>query len=92
MKMYKCPVCNEKTISILKKANLNVNYYSRCKKCNAKYGPPYIYSALLTLVVCIGYYFSITLNIHLILKTLLAIFSFSLSVYINIVFMPIIKK
>jgi predicted RNA-binding Zn-ribbon protein involved in translation (DUF1610 family) len=92
MKKYKCPVCGEETISILKKANLSVTFPFRCNKCDALYGPPYVYSVLLIIAVGLGYYAVLASNLSAIIKIISLLLLIAIHFFVNVVFMPIVKR
>lgn len=92
MKMYKCPHCAEKTISIIDKATMNIKYRSKCKACGMCYGPPYGYSALLLLIICVIFGITYISGLGYALK--IVIFLGLIATYhaVNIFVIPIEKK
>jgi uncharacterized protein (DUF983 family) len=92
MRMYRCPHCGENTINIIHKACMNINYPFKCKNCGMKYGPPYIYSALVLTIICIIFVFAYISTISFIAKVSIAIFLAALYHLVHISVIPIAKK
>ncbi|EYE87165.1 hypothetical protein Q428_14875 [Fervidicella metallireducens AeB] len=92
MRKYQCPNCKEYTIDVLQKASLNIRSNSRCKNCGKKFGLPYIYSALLIIIVCIAFYFTYISNMNLIIKGTVIFLILLLYYIVNITVMPIVRK
>jgi len=92
MKMYKCPHCSEKSISIIGKATMNIKYRSKCKVCRMYYGPPYRYSALLLLFICVIFTIVYILKIESWVKVGISIVLVAIYYAFNILVMPIVKK
>ncbi|MDF2822197.1 MAG: hypothetical protein K0R15_2645 [Clostridiales bacterium] len=89
--MYKCPHCGNESISLYKKANLDMRYNSKCKKCGEKYGL-HSYSYLLDLMFLLGYFLILRTNFTEPIKIVLGILLFLVDTLFNILFVPIVKK
>ncbi|MDF2821454.1 MAG: hypothetical protein K0R15_1895 [Clostridiales bacterium] len=89
--MYKCPHCGNESISLFKKADLDLRYKSKCKNCGKKYGLS-SYSYLLDLIFVWGCFLIQNTSFTVPLKIVLGILVLLVDKLFNILFVPIVKK
>lgn len=91
MKYFKCPNCEDESISLLKKAFLDVRSKYKCKQCNTSYGVPW-YAGILALATVGGFYYTFAKVQNVTIKILLCVLIVTLSILINTFIIPVIRK
>ena len=91
VKAFKCPNCGEETISLYKKAFLDIRSTYKCKKCGCSYGPGW-YGGILAISTVLGAYYVWENIPDVAVKVPMCILIFILDIALNIFFVPVVKK
>jgi predicted RNA-binding Zn-ribbon protein involved in translation (DUF1610 family) len=92
-RLFKCPHCGEKTITLWERANLGVRSMSnKCKRCDGSYLASDWHEFILTIATAFGIYYVMVNISGIIFKSLLCMLVVTLYMAAKIFLIPVVKK